>query len=108
MDWVKEHILTILGAAFSAAVTIGGGVKALFAWHSERLDQRQGVLIASAVSQATAEMMADLVDVRERVATLEAHFSGTRDALEGMRTKLDDLDGHVRSLPERVAEMVRK
>lgn len=108
MDWLKDNILTVLATTLTALATIAAGVRTLFSYHSARLDERQDSQIAKAVTSASADFLEDLSSVRERVASLEAHLQGTRETLTGMHSKLDDMDGHLRSLPEKLAEALKK
>lgn len=97
-----------IGGAFAALSTIAGGIFGLFKWLSSRLDERLQMQIAEAVTMATAEMNADLVQVRERVAILETHWGDAKEDIQEIKGKLDMLGGHMVSLPARIAEALKR
>ena len=107
VHWFRENIPLISAMLAFLSVT-GGGLTALFRWNSSKLDEKLKEKVNSAVNDAVSEIMQDFAAVRERVATLEAHFTDTKEDIQEIKGKLDTLGGHVLQLPQKLAEVLRK
>lgn len=107
MEWIKEHFPAITGA-FGFLTSLVGGTYGVFKWQSARLDAKMSTQIALAVNDAVLEIMEDFAQVRERVSALEAHFMESKEDIQEIKGKLDSLGGHVLSLPDKLAEVLKK
>ena len=107
-EWLKTNFISVISTAGGLFLTAWGGVFFLFKWHSNRLDEKLSMQVSAAVNMATSEMLGDLVSMHERVTSLEAHFVDSREDIAEIKGKLDDLGGHLVSLPSRIAEVLKK
>lgn len=103
MEWVKENFPLLSGLAGFVTATVGG-VLTLYRVLSGRLDEKMNTRVSAAMS----EIMQDFSQVRERVATLEAHFKNSKEDIQEIKGKLDTLGGHVLQLPDRLAEVLKR
>ncbi len=107
MEWVKEHF-PIVTAAFGFFSSLIGGTYGVIKWQSARLDAKMSTQATLAVNDAVQEIMEDFAQVRERVSALEAHFMDSREDIREIKGKLDSLGEHVLSLPDKLAEVLKK
>ena len=103
MEWVKENFPLLSGLAGFVTATVGG-VLTLYRILSGRLDEKMNTRVNGAMS----EIMQDFSQVRERVATLEAHFIDSKEDIQEIKGKLDTLGGHVLQLPNKLAEVLKR
>lgn len=104
MEWVKENFPLLSGLAGFVTATVGG-VLTLYRILSGRLDEKMNTRVEAAVM---SEIMQDFSQVRERVATLEAHFIDSKEDIQEIKGKLDTLGGHVLQLPNKLAEVLKR
>ena len=102
MEWVKENFPLLSGLAGFVTATVGG-VLTLYRILSGRLDEKMNTRV-----EAMSEIMQDFSQVRERVATLEAHFIDSKEDIQEIKGKLDTLGGHVLQLPNKLAEVLKR
>lgn len=107
MEWLKENFPAISGVAAFLATLAGGAVKAS-SWYAGKQDEKMEARISSTVGAAVSEIMQDFSQVRERVATLEAHFKDSKEDIQEIKGKLDTLGGHVLQLPNKLAEVLKR
>ena len=107
IDWLREN-LSLISSAAAFIITVSGGFLALWRWNTKHLDEKLAMEVSTAVNDAVGEIMQDFSAVRERVATLEAHFTDTKEDIQEIKGKLDTLGGHVLQLPQKLAEVLKR
>lgn len=98
IEFIEKHWQWILTGPVGVVLVFGAK------WYNDRIEDR----VRMAVMQAVAEINSDIGEVREKVATLGAHYENAKEDIGEIKSKIDTMLEHIQDIPDKVAAAMRK